>query len=98
MIVVNFFPFPLWIPGENRAKLKKIFNLNNKLRWGAQYHRYTEYTYYFLISNCSNASEDKFNFVSDYRNSFNCKLKKLIKAQITILYSPLNALIYLPYS
>ena len=42
---------------ENRAKLKKLFNLNSRLRWGAQQPRYTEYTYYFLISNCSNARD-----------------------------------------
>ena len=45
------------VPGENRAKLKKLFHLNSKLRWGAQYPRYTEYTRFLLISNCSNASD-----------------------------------------
>ena len=42
---------------KNRAKLKKLFNLNTRLRWGVQYSRHTEYTHYFLISNCSNASD-----------------------------------------
>ena len=31
-----FFSLPLWIPGGNRAKLKKLFNLNSRLSWGAQ--------------------------------------------------------------
>ena len=34
--------FTCWlvrIPGENRAKLKKLFNLINRLRWGTQMHR-----------------------------------------------------------
>ena len=37
------------IPGENRAKLRKLFNLIRRLRWGAKYPIYTEYSYYFLI-------------------------------------------------
>ena len=42
--------------------------------WGGEHNtsRHTEYTYYFLISNCSNASifwvEDKFCFISDCGN------------------------------
>ena len=49
--------------------------------WGAQYSRHNEYTYYFPISNYSNASED----ISDCRNSFNCKPKKLINELINSL-------------
>ena len=37
-------------------------------------------------------TEDDFYFISDCRNSFNNKLKKLIKEQIIIFYSPSNAL------
>ena len=37
----------LWILGENRTKLKKLFNLNSRLIWGAQYPRYAEYIYYY---------------------------------------------------
>ena len=48
---------PLWIPRENRAKLKKLFYLNSRLRWWAQYPRYTEFTSYFPISNCSNEND-----------------------------------------
>ena len=57
ILLVSFFPLPLWIPGENKAKLKELFNLNKRLRWGAQCPRHTEYTYYFLLSNCSKASD-----------------------------------------
>ena len=31
--LASFFSFPLWIPVENRAKLKKLFNLNSRLTW-----------------------------------------------------------------
>ena len=51
-LLISFFSLPLWIPGENSAKLKNLYNLNIRLRWVAQYPKYTEYTYYFLISNC----------------------------------------------
>ena len=44
------------------------------------------------LSNCDNGSEDKFCFTSDCRNSFNCKLKKLINARIIIFYSLSDAL------
>lgn len=35
VIVVSFFSLPLWIPKENTAELEKLFNLNSRLRWGA---------------------------------------------------------------
>ena len=35
---------------------------------------------------------DNFFFISDGRNFFNCKLKKLINEQIIFFYSPSNAL------
>ena len=37
-------------------------------------------------------TEDSFCFTSDSRNSFNCKLKKLINEQIINFYNPSNAL------
>ena len=40
--LVGQFPFPLWIPGENRARLQKLFKLNSRLTLKAQYPRYTE--------------------------------------------------------
>ena len=55
-----------------------------------------KYTYYFLISNCSNESYflnwKQFCFISDSGYSFNCKLKKQINEQIVRFYSPSNAL------
>ena len=56
---------------------------------------YTEYTYYFLIGNCSNARDFlnwSFCFIFDCMNSVNCRLKKLINEQIIIFYSPSNYL------
>ena len=40
-------------------------------------------------------TEDNFGFISDSRDSFNCKLKKLIREQIITFYSPSNALVHL---
>ena len=37
-------------------------------------------------------TEDNFCFISDRRNLFNCKLKKIINEQLTIFYSPSNTL------
>ena len=64
---------------------------------GAKYLRYTEYTYdYFLSATAIPQvifwSENNFHLISDWRNSFNLKLKKLIKKQLVILYSPTNTL------
>ena len=60
-----------------------------------QYPRYAEHTYYFLISNCINVSDfltkDNFCLFSDFKNSVDCKLKKLKRAKF-IFYSPPNAL------
>ena len=91
----NFFSLSLWLPRENRAKLKKLVNLKSRLEWEAQYPRYSKCTDYFLISKCSDTSyfwsEDNFCFISDCRNSMNCKLEKAHDEQIIIFYSPSNA-------
>ena len=47
-LFVSFFLFPCGFPGENRANLKKLFDLDSRLRWEAQYPRYTENTIIFL--------------------------------------------------
>ena len=93
---ISCFSPPLWFPKENRIKLKKILSLNGRLKWRAQYPRYVEHTYYFLISNSSNTihfwTEDNFCCISDCCSSlFDCKLKKLINEQIVIFFSPSNA-------
>ena len=76
---------------QKKIELRKLFNLNSRLRWGAKYPRCTEYAHYFLISNCVIQvifwTEDNLCFISGFRNSFNCKLKKLINEQIIIFYS-----------
>ena len=46
-LLVSFVFLPLWILAENGAKLKKLFDSNSRLSWGAQYSRYTEYIYFF---------------------------------------------------
>ena len=95
-LLVGFFSLPLWIPGENRAKLKKLLNLKSRLSWVAQDLSHADYTYYFLISTCRVQvifwTENNFCFISDCRNPFSCKLKKLINEQIIIFYNPSNAL------
>ena len=37
-------------------------------------------------------TEDNFCFISNYRNSFNLKIKKIINEQIIIFYSPSDML------
>ena len=90
-----FFLFGCGVQEEIEPSWRNYF-WNSRLRWRAQYSRYTEYTYYFLIDSCNNASdfwtEDNFCFISDCMNSFNCKLKKFVNEQIMIFYSPSNAL------
>ena len=80
---------------QKKIELRKLFNLNSRLRWGAKYPRCTEHAHYFLISNCVIQvifwTEDNLCFISGFRNSFNCKLKKLINEQIIIFYSSSNA-------
>ena len=44
VFLVSFFSFLFWSPAENRAKLKKLFNLN------------TQTATDFLLKNCSNVS------------------------------------------
>ena len=94
--MVSFFFLLLWIPGENKAVLKKLFNLTSRLRWGAQYPRYTECNYYFLsaiaLMQVIFWIEHNFCFISDCNNLPKCNLKKLINNQIIIFCSPSNAL------
>ena len=86
----------MWIPAENRARLKKLCNLNNRLRWEEQYSRYKVYPYYFLSAIAAMQmnlwTEDNFSFISNRRNLFNCNLKKLINEKIIAFYSPSNVL------
>ena len=86
-----FSSLPLWIPGENKVKLKKLFNLNSRLTWGAQYVRYTECNYYFLsaiaVIHVTSWTEDNLCYISDCRNSFNYNLKKVISELKFIFYS-----------
>ena len=86
------FFLPLSILGENRAKLKKLFNLNSRQR-----SQNTQYPLIIFLSTSAVMqgifwTEDNFHFISNCRNSFNCKLKKLINEQIIIFYSPSNVL------
>ena len=83
--MVSCFFLPLWITGENRAKLKKLFNFNSRLRWGAQYPR----IHLILLSEIAIMqvifwTEDNFSFIS--------YCKKLINEQIIIFYNPSNVL------
>ena len=89
----HFF-LSLWIPVENWAKLKKLFNLNGRLSWRAQYPRTTFIIFLstIVLMKVNFWTQDNFCNIFDFRNSFNCKLKKLLNDQIIICYSPLNAL------
>ena len=98
--MVNFFALPLWIPREDRAKLKKLF------KWQKLFEQQTEvgstilhiHRIHFVIVLSPIALmqaifwTEYFCFVSGCGNSFNCKLKKLLNEQIVIFYSWSNAL------
>ena len=81
-----------------KISLHCILNLNRRLRWDAQYPRYTEYTYALnLLSVIAGMqvivrTEENFCFISDCSNSLNRKLKKFINEQIIIFYIPSNVL------
>ena len=95
MLSWSVFSLLLWIPTESRTKLKKLFNLNHRWTWGTTPHIYGLHTSYFFIKNYNNVGsfwvENNFRFISDCRNSFNGKLKKLINKQKN-LYIPTNIL------
>ena len=96
IVVCKLFSSPLWVRGENRAKLKKVFNLSSRLKWRAQYSPDAQNIPIIFLSAIAVMlvicwTEDNFCFISDCRNSFNCKLKKLIIKQMIIFYRPSNA-------
>ena len=83
--MVSFFSLPFWILGEIRAKLKELFNLNCR-RLRTQYPDTRNTLIVFLsaagVMQVIFWTKDNFCFISDCRNSFNCKLKKFISEQI----------------
>ena len=91
------FSLPLSIPGENRIKLKKIFNLNSRLIHGEHNTADTQNATNISLSATAAIQlnfwiENNLCFVSDCKNSFICKLKKLLNDKIIIFYSPSNTL------
>ena len=78
------------------SQLEKLFDFNSRMSWGVQYHRYTESLVIFLsavaLIKVNFWTENNFRFISDWRNSFNCKFKDVINEQIIIFYSTSNAL------
>ena len=88
--MANFF-LGLWIPGEKRAKLKKIsIYFEQQAEVGSTVSLDTQNTLYFLISHCSIAS----NFLNwKFLLYFWLRklIQKLINKQIIIFYSPSNA-------
>ena len=73
-LLVNFFSLLLWNPGKNRAKLKKLFNFNSRLRRGVQYPRHTESIVFFLSATAVTQrifwTEGNSCFICDCRISF----------------------------
>ena len=92
--MVSFFF--LFRCGSQEKILKKLFNLNSTQRWGTQCPSTQDTLIIFLsaitVMQMIFWTEDNFWFASDCRNSFNCKLKKLVNEQIIIFYSPSNTL------
>ena len=91
-LVIIFF-LVLWIPGANREKLKKLFDLNSRpqipeihrIHLLNSYQQFHRWNWFFL-------TEDNICFISDCKNSFICNLKKLINEQIIMFYSTSNTL------
>ena len=75
-------PVQIFGKSQNRAKLKKLFDLNSGLNWGAQISRFQNTLIIFLSAIAEMQviflTGDNFCFISDCINSFNCKRKKLI--------------------
>ena len=103
-MLVSFFSLPLWIPGENRAKLKKPFTLNSRCEGGGEYNIPDTQNILIIFLSAIAVIQvifltaGNFCFISDCRNSFNCfflfihSFIQLINKQIIIFYSPSNAL------
>ena len=76
-----FFLFHCWFQEKIDISWRN-FDLNNRLEIGSKITQMHRIPLLFLVSYCSSASdfltEDNFFFISNCRNSFNCKLKKLI--------------------
>ena len=87
LLLVSFFLFRCGFQDKIEPSWRKLFNLNCRLRWRVQYPRYKKYTFLSAA-----AVMQVIFFISDCRNSFNCKLKKVIHEQIIIFHSPSNAL------
>ena len=92
-LFVSDFSLVLRIPEENRVK----YNLNSRLRWGAQYPD-TQSALIILLLEISMIkvvflTEGNTSLISDRRNSFNCNFKKSANQQIIIFYSPSNVLL-----
>ena len=71
----------LWLPAENSSNLKKLFNLNHRLRWNATLQLYrlhlifiSKTTVMWVIWN----EDDVCIIISDCKNWFKEKLKKLM--------------------
>ena len=88
-LLVSLFPLSLRILGENRAKLTK-----QQTYVRSTIPRYTLIIFLLPIAVTQVIfwTENNFYFIFDCRNSFNCKLKKLINEQTIIFYSPSSVL------
>ena len=87
----SFFSLLLWIPAESLSNLKKLFKSNHRLRWNTTLQIYRLHLIFFSKTTVMWVifwnEDDICIIISDCRNWFKDKLKKLINKQI-IFYSP----------
>ena len=87
----SFFSFLLWIPAESLSNLKKLFKSNHRLRWNTTLQICKLHLIFFSKTTVMWVifwnEDDICIIISDCRNWFKDKLKKLINKQI-IFYSP----------
>ena len=80
---------------ELQEKLEPRSYLSWTADWGGEHNNpHTQNTFIIFISAiASNFFNWRyFCFIFNYRNSFNCKFKKLINEQVIVFYSPLKGL------
>ena len=95
--MVSLFFSSIVDPRRKQNQAEELFNLNSRLIHGEHNTADTQNTTNIFLSATAAIqlnfwTENNFCFISDCKNSFICKLKKLLNEKIIIFYSPSNIL------
>ena len=86
VFLVSFFSLLLWIPEQSTSNFKKLFNLNHRLRWNTILQIYRLHLIFFSKTTAMWVifwnEDDICIIISDCKNWFKDKIKKLINKQI----------------